>query len=576
MIEAAGKAPAVESQGARIFMAHDTAIITAFVASFCLALLFGALAHRVRLSPLAGYLLAGVLIGPFTPGYVADQEIIPAFAEIGVILLMFGVGLHFSYQDLLSVRGLAVPGGLGQIVAVTLAGFGIAVALGIKTGAALVFGLALSVASTVVVLRTLQERRILSSDLGHVAVGWLVVQDFAMVLVLVLLPPLAPLLQSEPSVGVVRGWVALAAIAATLGKVAAFGILMVAGGRRLIPKLLQMMANTGSRELFGLAVLAIALGVALAASALFDVSFALGAFFAGMILAESKLSQRAAEQILPMRDAFAVLFFVSVGMLFDPHILLRQPLMILATLAIVMACNVVAVTGLLKVLGESWRTALVLGLALSQIGEFSFILAGLGVDLKLMPTEVRDLVLAGAILSIIFNPLLFGLLDRFLPLPPEPREAVKHIDPALALMTNHTIIVGGGRVGSNVARALASRSQPYVVVDERPDKVAALRGEGLTVADANGADEGLFAALNLAGARWFVSAIPHAFESGDIVQRVRALRPDIPILARAHSDDEVKHLRGLGADHVIMGEREIAHGMIAEMRRGTAIGRTGD
>ena len=554
-------------------MVHGTAIITAFVASVCLALLFGALAHRMRLSPLAGYLLAGVLIGPFTPGYVADREIIPAFAEIGVILLMFGVGLHFSYQDLLSVRRLAIPGGLGQIIGVALPGFGVALALGMKAGAAMVFGLSLAVASTVVVLRTLQERRILSSDLGRVAVGWLVVQDFAMVLALVLLPPLAPLLQSEPA-GVVHGWAAAAAIAATLGKVAAFGILMVAGGRRLIPMLLQMMANTGSRELFGLAVLAIALGVALAASALFDVSFALGAFFAGMILAESKLSQRAAEQILPMRDAFAVLFFVSVGMLFDPAILLRQPAMILATLAIVMACNVVVVAGLLKMLGQSWRTALVLGLALSQIGEFSFILAGLGVDLKLMTTEVRDLVLAGAILSIVLNPLLFGLLDHFFPLPPEPREAARNIDPALALMTGHTIIVGGGRVGGNVARALASRSQPYVVVDERPDKVAALRGEGLTVADANGADEGLFAALNLAGARWFVSAIPHAFESGDIVKRVRALRPDIPILARAHSDDGVKHLRKLGADHVVMGEREIAHGMIAEMRR--AAGKTGD
>ena len=546
-------------------MAHNTAIITAFVASFCLALLFGGLAYRVRLSPLVGYLLAGVIIGPFTPGYVADQEIIPAFAEIGVILLMFGVGLHFSYQDLLTVRRIAVPGGLGQIVLVSSAGYGLANLLGFPAGAALIFGISLSVASTVVVLRTLQERRILSSDLGNIAVGWLVVQDFAMVLVLVLLPPLAPLLL--PGSGSVDAAATLIAVTATLGKVAAFGVLMVFGGRRLIPGLLQMMANTGSRELFGLAVLAIALGVALAASVVFDVSFALGAFFAGMILAESKLSQRAAEQILPMRDAFAVLFFVSVGMLFDPAILLRQPALILATLGIVLVCNLLVVALLLRLLRQSLRTSLVLGLALSQIGEFSFILTRLGVDTKLMSVEASNLVLAGAILSIILNPLLFGLLDRLVPQPAEPNESVKNIDPALALLTGHTIIVGGGRVGSNVARALASRSQPYVIVDERPDKVAALREEGLLVADANGADEGLFEAVNLKNALWFVSAIPHAFESGEIIKRVRQLRPDIPILARARSADETVHLRALGATQVIMGEREIAHGMIAEMRK---------
>src|SRR5215203_2260325 len=407
-------------------MPHHTSLIATIVAGVGLAFIFGVLANRLRLSPLVGYLLAGVLLGPFTPGFVADQTLAPQLAEIGVILLMFGVGLHFSLKDLLAVRTIAVPGALGQIALVTLLGLGLAHLLGWSWGAGVIFGLALSVASTVVVLRTLQERRLIETERGRIAVGWLIVEDLAMVLALVLIPAFAGLMggrlpdqvdQAQESVLV--AWLEprtiWGALGITLAKVGAFVALMLIIGRRLIPSILHYVAHTGSRELFRLAVLAIALGVAFGSAELFGVSFALGAFFAGMILAASPLSQQAASETLPLRDAFAVLFFVSVGMLFDPTILVTQPGPVLATFAIIVAGNALVAFGIVLVFRYSLRTALTLAASLSQIGEFSFILAGLGVDLKILPEEGRDLILAGALLSILVNPVLFVAVDRLTP-----------------------------------------------------------------------------------------------------------------------------------------------------------------
>src|SRR5215204_2456211 len=406
-------------------MPHHTSLIATIVIGLGLAFVCGVLANRLRLSPLVGYLVAGVLVGPFTPGFVADQTLAPQLAEIGVILLMFGVGLHFSLKDLLAVRSIAVPGALGQIALVTLLGFGLAQIFGWGWGAGVIFGLALSVASTVVVLHVLQERRLLETERGRIAVGWLIVEDLVMVLALVLIPALAGLMggqpagQTEGEGGGLVAWLEprsiWGALGVTLVRVGAFIALMLVVGRRLIPWVLHYVAHTGSRELFRLAVLAMALGVAFGSAELFGVSFALGAFFAGMILAESPLSQRAAQETLPLRDAFAVLFFVSVGMLFDPTILVTQPGPVLATFAIIVVGNALAAFAIVLAFRYSLRTALTLAASLSQIGEFSFILAGLGVDLKILPEVGRDLILAGALLSILVNPMLFIAVDRLTP-----------------------------------------------------------------------------------------------------------------------------------------------------------------
>jgi CPA2 family monovalent cation:H+ antiporter-2 len=392
-------------------MPHYTPLISTIVVALVFAFALGALAQRLRISPLVGYLLAGVIIGPFTPGFIADQGIANDLAEIGIILLMFGVGLHFSLQDLLSVRAIAIPGAVVQIAAATALGMGLARLLGWSLGAGLVFGLALSVASTVVLLRAMQERRLIETERGRIAVGWLIVEDLAMVLTLVLLPALAPMLRDDAA----ANWTALALpVAFTLGKVAAFVAVMLIVGKRVIPWILHYVAHTGSRELFRLAVLAIALGVAFGAAMLFGVSFALGAFFAGMVMSESELSQRAASETMPLRDAFAVIFFVSVGMLVDPLIVIRDAVPLLATLLIIVLGKSVAAFVIVRLFRHPTSTALTISASLAQIGEFSFILAGLGVSLALLPERGRDLILAGAILSILLNPLCFALLDRWL------------------------------------------------------------------------------------------------------------------------------------------------------------------
>ena len=387
---------------------HQTPLIAAIAAGLMLAFIFGLIAHRLRIQPLVGYLVAGVLVGPYTPGFTADPALAAELAEIGVILLMFGVGLHFSLKDLLSVARIAIPGAIGQIAVATLMGAGLSWALGWTPIAGFVFGLALSVASTVVLIRALQDRHILETHRGRIAVGWLVVEDLAMVLALVLLPALAVATADN---GVPATRIAFTLLI-TLAKVSIFVAIMLIVGRRVIPWLMHHTARTGSRELFRLAVYAIALGVAYGAAHLFGVSFALGAFFAGMVLGETDLSQRAAEEAIPLRDAFAVLFFVSVGMLLNPMVFVDAPLAVLGTVAIIVVGKSAAAYLIVRAFGHSRSTAFTVSASLAQIGEFSFILIGLGIDLDMVPKEARDLVLAGAIVSIMVNPFVFTLLKR--------------------------------------------------------------------------------------------------------------------------------------------------------------------
>jgi len=556
-----------------------TPLITMLVVGLGLAFVLGAVANRFKLSPLVGYLVAGIVIGPFTPGYVADQALARQLAEVGVILLMFGSGLHFSLADLLSVRKIAIPGAVGQMALVTLLGLGVGYVIGWPIGAGIIFGLALSVASTVVVLRSLQDRHQLQSEQGRIAVGWLVVQDIAMILALILLPAFAGVLGGDDNAVEAAGSGHLAffkpdtvveALALTLAKLAAFFALMILVGRRVIPWILHYIAHTGSRELFRLAVLAMALGVAFGASELFGVSFALGAFFAGMILAESQLSQSAAQETLPLRDAFAVLFFVSVGMLFDPTIAVRQPFLVAITVILIVAGNAAAVFTIARLFRHSIQNALTLGLTLSQIGEFSFILAGIGIELELLPESGRDLILAGAMLSILVNPLLFVAAERLLPrwlktretsAPGEQAAEVEIPELPQTSLTEHAVLVGYGRVGSLVAQTLSEMGQPYLVIEERPAIAESLRGAGIEVIVGNAAQPAMLDAANVAGARFLISAIPNPFESGNLIERAREANSALDIIARAHSDAEVDYLTKLGANKIIMEEREIARGI---------------
>jgi CPA2 family monovalent cation:H+ antiporter-2 len=559
-------------------MPHASPLIAIIVIGIGLAFVLGTLANRLRLPPLVGYLLAGVLVGPTTPGFVADPALAAQLADIGVILLMFGVGLHFSLKDLLAVRGIVIPGALAQMLVSALLGFGLARLIGWPVGSGVVLGLTLSVASTVVLMRALQDRHLLDSARGHLAVGWLVVQDLITVIVLVLLPPLAPLLGDGG--GAAPDAAALAtSLGITLGKVAGFIALMLIVGRRLIPAMLHYVAHTGSRELFRLAVLSVALGVAFLAAELFGVSFALGAFFAGMILSESQLSQRAAEESLPLRDAFAVLFFVSVGMLFDPAMLLADPRPLVGSLLVVLAGNAGIAFLMMRLLGQPVATALIVAVGLAQIGEFSFILADLGIGLGLLPAAARQLVLATSLLAILLNPLLFEAVLRLKAhalaaeeteegAGPRPRE--DELPPTT--LSDHAVLVGYGRVGQIVANDLMSEGWKLLVIDARPELVERLRAEGVEAYAANGAEERVLQAANLAGARLLLVAIPEAFEAGQIVEQARRANPRLEIIARAHFDAAVDHLTAHGANVVIMGEREIAHGMAEHARSIAASG----
>lgn len=562
-------------------MPHHTPLIATIVAGIVLAFAFGMVAQRLRLSPLFGYLVAGICVGPFTPGFVADAALAHELSEIGVILLMFGVGLHFSLGDLLSVRKIAIPGALVQITIATGLGMLLAWVLGWTMGAGLIFGICLSVASTVVLLRALEERRLLETMRGRIAIGWLIVEDLVTVLVLVMLPAVSGLLGGKVEEGVANDTASiLAALGWTMAKVTVFIVLMFAVGRRVIPWALERTAAVGSRELFTLAVLAISLGVAYMSSALFDVSFALGAFLAGVVLNESKLSHEAANDSLPMRDAFAVLFFVSVGMLFDPMILIEQPLAVIATFLIITVGKSLGALFIVRAFGHPLQTSLTIATALAQIGEFSFILAALGVSLGLLSEDGRNLILASALLSIIVNPMLFVALDRWSARRDAEKNAIKAAeeqaasdraaarvdddflpDRALIPARDHIILIGFGRVGSRVGKALHERDIPLVLIEADRDDCVAARGLGIPCILGNAVAPQVLADANLSTALVLLVAIPQTLEAGPIIRQAREVNPALAILARAHSDDEVAYLLKAGADATIMGESEIARSM---------------
>ncbi|HEX5005820.1 MAG TPA: cation:proton antiporter [Hyphomonadaceae bacterium] len=540
----------------------DATLITMLAVGLGLAFVFGAVATRLKLSPLVGYLIAGVVVGPFTPGFVADTDMAGQLAEIGVVLLMFGVGLHFSPKDLLSVRAVAVPATLLQIVIMT--GVGVAAGLlfgwSIETG--VVFGLTVSVASTVVALRTLQERRLMQTERGRMTVGWLVVEDLAMVVIMVLIPTWAQIRSEVENGGAMVSVLELQdiglALALTIGKVAVFALIMLLAGKRVVPWILHRVVHMGSRELFRLAVLAIALGVAYLASALFGISFALGALFAGLIMAESELSQQAANETLPLRDAFAVLFFVSVGMLFDPRIVIQNPWPLLATVVIVVVLRTTLGFWLLRLFGQTIEMSASVTASRSQIGEFSFVLAGLGLQFGLLPEEVRDLVLGGAIASIILTPAVFVLAERWTRkhAPPAP-EAAPAPPPR-----RRAVLVGFGRVGSLIGQALDGAMAEYVVIEDREDLVDRLRERGIAAIAGNAIARDVMEQANVAEADLLFVTVPNGFEAGRIVELAREINPTVRVYARAHSDAEVEHLKGFGADLIVSGEKEIAEAMI--------------
>jgi CPA2 family monovalent cation:H+ antiporter-2 len=466
-------------------MEHNISLITTIASAFGLALIFGFIAERIKLPALVGYLMAGIMIGPATPGFVADIGIASQLSEIGVMLLMFGVGLHFSVNDLLAVKRIAVPGAIVQMSLATVLGAVLAHSWGWTFGEGLIFGLSLSCASTVVLLKALESRGILDSMNGKIAVGWLVVEDLATVMVLVLMPPLAGVLGGTlDAANTAPLW---QTISLTILQVSVFIILMLVVGKRALPWLLWHVAKTGSRELFTLSVVAVAIGIAYGASALFNVSFALGAFFAGMVMRESEFSHRAAEESLPLRDAFAVLFFVSVGMLFEPQILLDEPLRLLAVVAIIIVGKSFAAMALTLAFRYPLNTALTIAASLAQIGEFSFILAGLGMALGILPAAGMSLILAGAFISIALNPLVFSAIKPLkiwaLKHSRLARELEARTDPFAELpmsterkyLEGQVVLVGYGRVGRRIAEALSDRGIPYVVAEQNREVVEKLR-----------------------------------------------------------------------------------------------------
>ena len=540
-------------------MPHHTPLIGTIVAGLVVAFIMGAIAHRLKLSPLVGYLVAGIMVGPFTPGFVADAGLANELAEIGVILLMFGVGLHFSLKDLLSVKHIAIPGALVQIAVATGLGMALAHVMDWPLMGGIVFGLALSVASTVVLLRALQGADLVETRRGRIAVGWLIVEDLVMVLALVLLPALAAVINDADS-GAGAGAL-IAPLVGTLLKVAGFVALMLVVGRRVIPWALHWVVHTGSRELFRLAVLAIALGVAFGAAYAFDVSFALGAFFAGMILGETPLSRRATEETLPLRDAFAVLFFVSVGMLFNPAVLVQQPLPLLATVAIIIVGKSIAAYAIVRLFGKPGDTAMTIAVSLAQIGEFSFILATLGTGLGVLPADARDLILAGAIVSIFLNPILFSLAVRGRKQEEVDAEAARVAAARPAM--GHVVLVGYGRVGKLIATRLTQRAVPFVVIEGDAEKAEDAQAAGLSVVRGNALEDRHLIKAGVKEAHHLLIAVPEGFEGGAIHEHAIRLNPNLTVIARAHSDAEVDYLEKLGVPHVVMGERELAGRMFS-------------
>jgi CPA2 family monovalent cation:H+ antiporter-2 len=550
-------------------MDHEPVLISTIAIGLTAAFIGGLAARRLGLPPIVGYILAGVAIGPFTPGLVADPAIATELAELGVILLMFGVGIHFSIHDLMAVRSIAIPGALIQTAVGVALGVALGSALGWGLGGGLVLGLAVSIASTVVVLRTLGDRQEQDTIQGQIAVGWLIVEDLLAVLVLVLLPSIAPIVEGGADVAS-AGQSAIVGIAIALGKAAIFAILMIVAGARLVPWLMLVVAREGSRELFSLAVLAIALGLAFVSSSVFGVSFALGAFLAGAVVSESDMSHQAAADALPLRDAFAVLFFVSAGMLLDPTYLVANPLPVAAVVGLIVVGKALTKVLIVGAAGYPPRVALTVAAGLAQIGEFSFIIGTLGRSLGLLPDAGYQLIVAGALISIAINPLLFAAIrpiERRLRESPAFTSVLERRAGELgriapdeqAALRLHAIVCGYGRVGRLLGPAFERRGFRYVVITQQRDEVDRLRAGGVTAIYGDAANPVVLEMAGIASARLVVVATSDPHETRLIVERVRELNAGVDLVVRTHSDAEAAHLRSLGAKvQAVHGERELA------------------
>ncbi len=565
-------------------MPHDINLIAILAAGFSLALILGFAVTLLKMPPLVGYLLAGVLIGPATPGFVADVSLSMQLAEIGVMLLMFGVGLHFSINDLMSVKKIAIPGALFQMLVATALGFFVATSWGWSLLGSLIFGLSLSVASTVVLLRALEDKGLLDTSNGKIAVGWLVVEDLVMVLALVLLPVLAKLLQYDGIPADSNNFIELVKlIGITLAKVGAFIATMLIVGKRLLPKILWLVAKNGSRELFTLAVIASAIGIAFLAAKIFDVSFALGAFFAGMMLGESKLSKRAADESLPLRDAFAVLFFVSVGMLFDPQILWQEPIKLLIVIFIILVGKTLAAMALVLLFGYPLNTATTVGISLAQIGEFSFILAGMGLAMDLIPKDAYSLILAGAIISIALNSFLFDGIAPLIEWARRRSELARRLDQRIdplsllpnntqqSLLTGQVVVVGHGQVGSKVVAQLKEQGISCVVAEQDRAIVEDLRKNGIPAVSGDASDPFVLIQAHIANAAVLVIATQDSIDISKMVETAKTLNPKIAIFIRARNNEEIEIYNKEGWGQSFTPEDELANrfcrGVLKELKQ---------
>lgn len=550
-------------------MLHEFPLINTLASALGLALILGFLANRLKLPTLVGYILAGILIGPFTPGFVANSKIASELAEVGIMLLMFGVGLHFSLDDLLKVRKIALPGALLQIIAATVMGAFFALSWGWNLSASLIFGLSLSVASTVVLLRAMEKNGLLQTINGQIAVGWLIVEDLIMVLVLVLLPAIANIFSDSAFLMPAENlWISLLI---TVLKIALFVAVMLIAGKKLFPTMLWHIARTGSRELFTLCVIAAAVSIAYGASKLFGVSFALGAFFAGMMMRESEFSHRAAEESLPFREAFAVLFFVSVGMLLKPEIIINSPFKVLTVIGIIIIGKSIAAALLVHFFKYSLKTSLTVSASLAQIGEFSFILAGLGVSLGLLPEEGQSLIVAGALISIALNPIVFkgaSYLEQYIERHPKFKSRFIFSNDSLSQladelhdkdMANHIVLIGYGRVGSYIGDQLKRKNIEFVVIEQNRQLITTLRKNNINSISADAND--LLIQTHIKKANMLVIAIPDNFKARDIIKAARALNSKIKILVRCHNHDEMELMKKETSCDTFLGEEELAKSM---------------
>lgn len=561
-------------------MPHSTILITTIAISLGLALLLGMVAHRLKLPILVGYLAAGIIIGPATPSFAVDLALSSQLAEIGVILLMFGVGLHFSLDDLLAVRKIAIPGAILQILVATLLGTMVAISWEWSLGGGIVFGLALSVASTVVLLRALEHRGLLKSINGKIAIGWLIVEDLVVVLALVLLPALSSWFTADTdpaSITSNRNLELLMTLTVTLGKVSIFIGFMLIIGRRIFPKLLWYVASTKSQELFILCVVSVAVGIAYGAAILFDVSLALGAFFSGMVMRESPLGHRAAQESLPLRDAFSVLFFVSIGMLFDSNILLEEPLKLVIVVIIIIFGK--SVTALLLILAMRYplNTALTVSVSLAQIGELSFILASLGHSLGLLPSNGYSMILAGALITITLNPLVFrtaepiqnwirarSRLARFVERPNDPLAELP-VAVSSNVVTNHVVIVGFGSMGAQIGKILAKQGIPFVVIDSNRELVEKLRSDGIHAVAGNASDAAVLIQAHIARSAVLMITVSDPIIVKQVVEVSRILNPHNDVLISTFDKEEASILQQEKAGKIYLGEQILAENVTAQI-----------